>query len=202
MKIGILGAGNVGGSLGKGWAAHGHEIMYSSREPQSDRMKAILTETGPTAQAGTVAETLVYADVILVAMRWDDVRDVVAGAGDWSGKILIDATNRFGGVSPFSAAEDLATIAAGAKVVKAFNTIGAEHVLNPDFNGQAASMFVCGDDANAKQLVMGLAQELGFEAVDAGPLSNASLLESMARLWVWFARSGLGRNIAFKLLKR
>ena len=97
----------------------------------------------------------------------------------------------------------MARWAAGAKVVKAFNTIGAQHMANPRFGGQSASMFICGDDAAAKKTVATLAEALGFEPVDAGPLTQARLLEPLAMLWISMAYAyGHGANIAFRLLRR
>lgn len=205
MKIGILGAGTVGSYMGKGWARAGHDIMYSSRAPHSAKMQALIAETGGNASAGTVAQTLAYSDTIAIAIAWDALPDVLKNADKMPQKILIDATNRFGtppAGSVGSAAQDIAHFT-GAKVVKAFNTIGAEHYLNPMFDGQAASMFICGDDPDAKTVAAGLAQDLGFDVVDVGGLNQAILLENLARLWVTLAMSaGYGREIAFKLLRR
>jgi predicted dinucleotide-binding enzyme len=127
----------------------------------------------------------------------------VTEGGDWRGKILIDPTNRFGpSASGKSAAEDLATLT-GARVVKAFNTIGAEHYLDPKFAGDAATMLVAGDDAEAKRVVSELATQIGFDVVDAGPLAAAVHLENLAGVWVHLAfRTPLGRDIAFRLLRR
>lgn len=201
MKVGIMGAGVVGSSLGKGWAARGHQIMFSSRDPHSDHMQALLAEVGFNAQAGSVAETLAFGEVIVVAVGWDGVLDVLRGAGDWTGKIVIDTTNRFGpppAGSVGSAAEDIAHLT-GAAVVKAFNTIGAEHFADPAFEAPP-SMFIAGDTA-AKAIVAPLVESMGYEVIDAGPLANAVLVENLARLWVTLARSGYGRNIAFRLMR-
>ena len=108
-------------------------------------------------------------------------------------------TNRFVRNAERSAAEDLATLT-GARVVKAFNTIGAEHYQNPSFAGQPATMFIAGYDTDAKTVVRQLANAIGFEVVDAGNLAAARHLENLAEFWVHLARSGFGRNIAFKLL--
>jgi predicted dinucleotide-binding enzyme len=102
-----------------------------------------------------------------------------------------------------SAAEAIAQWAQGARVVKAFNSTGANNMLDPNYGGQAASMLICGDDAAAKKVVLDLASELGFDAIDAGALSTARDLEPLAMLWIRLAYvQGLGRNIAFKLLRR
>ena len=203
MKIGILGAGNVGGNLGQAWAAHGHEIVFGVRDPQSAKVRSLLNKIGRNARAASVSEAASFGEVIVLAVNWSAVPDVLHNAGDLSGKILVDATNRITpGASDRapSAAEHVAELAPGTRVVKAFNTIGADHFTNPWIGSESASMFICGDDADAKAIVAGLAQELGFDVVDAGPLSNAHLLESLALLWIRLSRS-LGRNIGFKLLR-
>jgi 8-hydroxy-5-deazaflavin:NADPH oxidoreductase len=198
MKIGIIGAGQVGVSLAKALRAH-HSVMLSSRDPESDKMQALKTETG--AQVGTVAETAAFGPVVVMALNWNAVPEAVKEVHDWTGKIIIDLTNRFSGGTQ-SAAQDLAEMT-GARVVKAFNTIGAEHYQNPVFDGEAASMLVAGDDPEAKQIAMSLAQELGFEPVDAGGLAAAIYVEHLAGVWVHLAyRTPLGRNIAFRLIKR
>ncbi len=102
-----------------------------------------------------------------------------------------------------SAGEQVAAWAAGAHVVKAFNSTGAGNMAAPDYGGQKPTMLICGDDAAAKQVVTRLAEELGFEAVDAGPITAARYLEPLAMLWITLAYvRGFGPDIAFKLLKR
>jgi predicted dinucleotide-binding enzyme len=205
MKIGIIGAGNVGGTLGRLFAAHGHHIVFGVRDSNSARVLDLLGACGENTRAGNIAEAVAFGDVIILAIRWPAAADVIANAGDWTGKIVIDAMNRLGPPVPGSgpsSAEDVARLAPGARVVKAFNTTGANNYANPRFGDQTASMFICGDDAEAKAVVGQLVEQLEFELVDAGPLSNAALLEKLAELWVALARGGMGREIAFKLLKR
>lgn len=204
MNIGIMGSGFVGGNLGKGWAAKGHAIMFSSRTPESEKMKTLVAEAGSNTRAGTIQQTLAFGDVVVIALSWDAVEAVIADAGEWSGKIVIDVTNRIrpSGGDPAGSAGEAIAQRTGARVIKAFNSIGAEHYLNPLFGDQAASMLICGDDAEAKSTVASLTAELGFDVVDAGPLSNARLLEGLAALWISLARGESGRDIAFKLLKR
>jgi predicted dinucleotide-binding enzyme len=202
MNIGIIGSGTVGGRLGTGLASKGHNVKFSSREPQSAKMRALVAEAGPRASAATAGETVAFGDIIVVAMPWDGLEATIKNTGNWAGKTVIDATNRFGpSASGLSAAEDLAKLIPGAKVVKAFNTIGAEHMVDPDFGDQKPTMFICGDDAGAKATVGQLTEQLGFEVVDVGPLSAAAMLESLARLWVTLARRD-GRDVAFKLLRK
>ena len=135
---------------------------------------------------------------------------VVTSAGNLSGKILVDCTNPLKpdlsglAVGPdSSAAEQVAQWARGARVVKCFNTTGAENMTNPHFGNDRAVMFLAGDDDTAKATVTKLGDELGFEMVDAGGLSIARLLEPVAMLWIHLAfRRALGRDFAFKLLRR
>lgn len=200
MKIAIIGAGSVGGALGKIWAGQGHQVMFGSRDPGSEKIRALLAQAGPNAQAGSPAEAVAFGAVVAVALPGSAIAEGLHETGDWTGKIIIDATNRFDNSEGASSAEDIARLT-GGRVVKAFNTIGANRYAQPRFGDQAVSMFICGDDSQAKSVVSDLIQAMGFEVVDAGPLSNAGLLEGLARLWVSLARSGYGRDIGFKLLK-
>lgn len=210
MKIAILGAGNVGGALGKGWAAKGHSIYFGVPEPQSEKMGALVKSIGNDARAGTVHEAAENAEVVVLATPWSATRDAVLAAGKLAGKIVIDCCNPLepdlSGVAighTTSAGEQVAQWATGAGVVKAFNTTGAGNMANTHYGDKEITMCVAGDDAAAKSVVMKLAQDLGFEAVDAGPLKVARLLEPFAALWVYLAvKQGLGPNIAFKLLRR
>src|SRR5262249_23186695 len=148
------------------------------------------------------------AEVVVLATPWDGAEQAVRAAGDLAGKILIDCTNPVGpGLShaaPPSGAEHVARWAPGARLVKAFNTVGYNVMEQPRFGDRAADAYLCGDDAAAKHTVAELARELGFEAVDCGPLAKAALLEALALLWISLARQGprSAREIAFSLLRR
>ena len=209
MKISIIGAGNVGSSLGRGLAERGHRIMFGARDPHAGKLHTLLvtintgTEPG-RVRAATVKEAVEYGDLVILAIPPAAVADVCSLVGDWGGKPVLDATNRLTPAPPDSkgsAAQDFAALAANARVVKVFNTIGANLMERPVVAGQAASMFICGDDDDAKQVAGELAAELGFDVVDCGPLDNASLVEALGRLWVTLARGGYGREIAFRLLR-
>ena len=190
MHIGILGSGNVGGTLGKRWADAGHTVTFATREPAS-------------VQAAAKAE------VVVVALPWDAAKGVIESL-DLRGKIVLDVMNPLlpdlAGVAigtTTSGGEQVAQWARGASVVKIFNTTGSNNMGDPIYNGEASAMFYCGNDASAKEVAKRLAAELGFEPVDAGPLENARLLEPMAMLWIWLAlKGGLGREIAFKVMRR
>lgn len=209
MKIGIIGTGHVGGALGRLWAAKGHEILFGSRDPHSARVQSLAAEAGATARAGTIAEAGAYGPIVVLATPWSGTRVAVEEAGLAAGTILIDATNPLqpglAGLelgTTTSAGEEVARWAPGARVVKAFNTLGAAHFANPIFDGAPTSMFLCGDDAEAKAVAADLAAELGFEAVDAGPLSNARWTEALAMLWIDLTHVRKVGPIAFKLVRK
>jgi NADPH-dependent F420 reductase len=210
MRIAIIGAGNVGNALGGGWASAGHEIVFGVRDPNDAKVQGVVRSVGGRARAETVRDAVAQGDIVTLATPWAATKDALTAAGSLSGKILVDATNP---LTPdlsglvlghtTSAAEQVAAWTPGAKVVKAFNTIGAQHMTNPRFGDQRASMFLCGDDAAAKQVVAGLATALGFEPVDAGPLTQARLLEPLALLWISMVYAyGQGPNIAFRLIRK
>ncbi|GEM83016.1 MAG: NADPH-dependent F420 reductase [Meiothermus sp.] len=197
MNVGILGSGKVGGAIGKGLARRGHTVVFASRDPLGSKQE--LLSQVPAARVQTLQETVDASDLLVVAIPWNALPDVLSGLRGLEGKILLDATNRFGNFEK-SAAEDLAALIPGAKVVKAFNTLGYEHMDGPQFI-EKPSMLVAGDDLQAKRIVMQLSEELGFEAIDAGPLSSAAALELLARTWVGLTRT-LGRNFAFRVLRK
>jgi hypothetical protein len=209
MRIAILGAGNVGGALGSAWAHHGHEIIFGVRNPDSTEVSALLQGCGPRAGAASVADAVHSAETIVNALPWPATRGVLE-ALHLEGKILLDCTNPLkadlSGVevgATSSGGELVAGWAKGARVVKIFNTTGFANMANPIYGGEPIPMFYCGDDAEAKRTAAALARDVGFDPIDAGPLSNARLLEPYAMLWIWLAiKGGMGREFAFKLVKR
>lgn len=210
MRIGIIGAGSVGGTLGKGWVNKGHEVLFGVRDQTDPKVQKLLVDAGKAACAGSVAEAGAFGEVLVLATPWDATEEALRNAGDLDGKTVFDCTNPLkpalaGLVVPAagSGGQQVAAWAPGARVVKVFNTTGFNNMADPGYGGQGATMFYCGDDKDAKGVAHRLAQDLGFEPQDAGPLANAGLLESLALLWIWLAYpGGQGREIAFKLLRR
>ena len=208
MQIGIIGSGNVGGALGTRWALAGHQVTFGSRNPASDEMRQLTAQAG--GRAASFQDTAAASEVLLVATPWPATRQVVEGLGDLAGKVVIDATNPLkpdlSGLevgTTTSAGEQVAGWARGAKVVKAFNTVGYNIMENPAFGAARPVMFYCGDDAGAKAKVKPLVEQLGFDAIDAGPMTQARLLEPFALLWISLAyAAGQGREIAFQFLRR
>ena len=206
MHIGIIGTGNIGSTLGRGWSAR-HSVAFGTRKPEDAEVRAVVAAAGVTARAASVREAAAFGDVVVLATPWAAALDVVRSAGDLRGKVVVDCTNPVGpglrhGLPSGSAAEAIAAEAKGARVVKAFNTAGFEVFADPRYGTEAASLFLCGDDAAAKDTVAGLARELGMEPVDCGPLAQARRLEELALLWISLAVQGQGRAHAFRLLRR
>lgn len=209
MNIAIIGAGNVGGALGKRFAAAGHDIVFGVRDPAREKYQSLVMQAGSRARLASNAEAAAGASAILLSTPWSTTESALAACGDLSRKIVIDATNPLGadlnlgmGLTD-SGGEQVARWAKGALVVKAFNSTGFNVMDDPVLDGRHAVMFVAGDDAAAKGVVLDLAGAIGFEAIDAGPLKIARLLEPLAVLWIHCAyRQGLTRDYAFALIRR
>jgi predicted dinucleotide-binding enzyme len=204
MKIAILGAGSVGQALASGWQKAGHDIRFGVRDASRDR---------GGIPAAPVADAAAASEVVVIATPWPDTRAAIQSAGDLTGRILIDCTNALGAgpeglhlVVGFatSAGEQVAQWARGASVFKTLNQVGANVMADARaFGPPAPVMFVAGDDAARKPAVLSLVADLGFEAVDAGPLRNARLLEPFAMLWIDQALTrGVGRDFAFAITRR
>jgi hypothetical protein len=211
MRIAIVGAGNVGGALARGWSDAGHDIYLGVRDPKAPKYQSLVKDLGAQARLGSVPQAVAESEAVLLAVPWPAAQDAVKAAGELRGRMVLDCTNplkmegtRMALALGFSTsgAEQVAFWARGASVFKIFNHVGANVMARPDFPGGKPLMCVCGDDENRKPTVLRLAEDLGFEAVDAGKLSVARLLEPLAALWIQLALvQGLGRNIAFSLLR-
>ena len=188
----------------------GMRSIFSAREPESDELAAIRERAGGSAQVGTCGEAIDASDVILLAIPWDQTRSVLEQSRDLDGKIVMDCINPLlpdlSGLElgfSNSAAEQIAVWFPQTRVVKAFNTLSAATMDDPQYGDHQACMFYCGDDAAAKEAVRQLAEELGFAAVDCGPLRLARQLEPLAMLYVHLAVfEGWGGDCAFKMLRR
>jgi predicted dinucleotide-binding enzyme len=209
MKIGIVGAGKVGGGLGKLWARAGHEVLFSSRHP--DRLKLLVEHAGRGASSGSVAEAAGFGEVILFAPNFWNVDDAVQMAGALRGKIVMDVTNPLewnpnGWMvrslpASTTAGEELAKKLPEALIVKAFSTVPASFIPHAFYRPgllQRLVVFYCGDYPLAKAVVHGLIADCGFAGLDAGSLQIARELEAPGRLH----RAGLvGIGEAERLLK-
>jgi 8-hydroxy-5-deazaflavin:NADPH oxidoreductase len=213
MKLAIIGAGNVGGTLGTAWAQKaGHDIFFGVRTPSADKTQALVQKLGGKARAGAPAEAAAGADFIVLTTPWPAAEAAIRSLGNVNGRIILDATNPLArgpdGINleighNTSAGEKVQGWARGASVFKTLNTTGFGNMANPVFGGVRSVMFVAGDDDANKPKVMALVGELGFDMVDAGPLRNARLLEAHAMLWIDLSLArGLGRDWAFARVKR
>ena len=182
MKIGIIGAGNVGTALAKAATGAGHHVTITSDEPEE--AAAVAADTGAET-APTNADAAGESEVVILAVPYDAVPDILDEVGDQlDGKVLVDVTNRFEPeqLDGTSNAETIQSRAPGAKVVKAFNTVFAANQADPKVDGVQLDGFVAGDDAPAKRKVLNLLESLGFRPVDVGNLSMARALEAMGML--------------------
>ncbi|MBZ0165348.1 MAG: NAD(P)-binding domain-containing protein [Candidatus Omnitrophica bacterium] len=210
MNIAVIGTGNVGSVLGTRLAEQGHYVTFGTRDPGSTKIHALLSTAGHNVRAATIKEAATAAEVIILAVPYFSAEDALKAMGPLQGKVLIDTTNAlkpdFSGLAVRtgeSAGENIAGWAPGAKVVKAFNTVGTRVMEDPQFGKDNAIMFIAGDHAGAKAAATELAAALGFAVIDAGPLHMSRHLESMAMLWIRLAFvQGIGTDFGMKILKR
>lgn len=205
----MIGAGNVGGNLGATLSKAGVAVRFGVREGKD--IAAVLARCAEGTTAGGIEETAAWADAVFLAVPGKVAVDAAKGLGDVSDKILVDCTNpiAFDGGPVWtppaegSAAAAIAAACPSARVVKAFNTFGAELHRDPSLSAGPVDVQMAGDDADAKKVVATLAEEGGFRPIDAGPLRNAAVLENLAVLWIHLAMvGGHGREVGFKLLGR
>src|SRR5256712_7908481 len=182
MRIGIRGSGLRGGKLGPLFARAGHEVVFSYSRRQA-KLKTLAREAGANARAGTPAEAAQHASVLLLAVHWSRVGDVLEQAGDLVGKVIVtcslpmnvDDTDLVVAHNS-SGAEELAKRVPGARIVAAFNTIPSEvlfSVFEAKGNATRSSLVYCGDDRSGKSVAAELIRDVGFDPVDAGPLRIA-----------------------------
>lgn len=210
MRIGIIGPGNVGSTLGRRLAGRGHTVAYGVREADSAKTRDLLAAHPGTAKAVPLEGLAGESDLVFLTVPYPATEDALAQVGSLEGKILVDATNPLlPGLAGLavgttdSQGERVARLAPGARVVKAFNTIGFQVMADPILGGRAAVLMVVGDDAHAKNTVIDLATSLGFEAVDFGPLKNARYTEPLAMVWIFLAHlAGWGPGFALSLARR
>lgn len=199
MKIASIGSGHIGGTLGKRWAAHGHDVMFGSRDPRGERMAALLAEAGPNAQAGTVREATAFGEAILLAVRPEHAEQALTEAGDLSGRILINCVNRYDGAS---ADAEVRRLAPGARIVRAFHTLPWEVLAEPRYEAGRATLFLYGDDPSATAAVAKMAADIGLDPVDVGsPEAMAKAEAANGALWSVLAPL-FGRGYSLQVLRR
>lgn len=215
MKIGILGSGVVGQVLATGFLKEGHEVMLGTRNiSKSEVLK--WQQENPAGRLGSFQDTAQFGEIIVLAVSGLAVEDAInlAGKEFFFEKIVIDATNPIAAVPPdngvlkfFTTLEDslmerIQKLLPGAKLVKAFNSVGNAFMYKPDFPGGTPTMFICGNDDNAKKTVTAILDSFGWETEDMGRAEAARVIEPLCILW---CIPGFIRNQwthAFKLLKK
>jgi predicted dinucleotide-binding enzyme len=208
MRIGILGSGLMGGKLGTIFARAGHEVVFSyARSPK--KLEGLARDAGGNARAGTPGEAAREADALLLAVHWSRMDDVLAQAGDLSGKVIVSCSlpmnaddTELAVAHTTSGAEELAKRVPEARVVCAFNTVPSEvlfGVFEARGKGTGPSLVYCGDDSGSKEVAAELIREVGFDPVDAGPLRIARYTEPFALLIAQLAYEGTeGPELAYR----
>ena len=214
MKIGILGSGDVGQSLGSGFVSLGHQVKIGSRESGNEKARAWAGKAGAKASTGTFAEAAAFADLAVLATAWSGTENAIrlANPKSLAGKVIIDATNPLvltPNAPPAlalghtdSGGEQVQRWLPESRVVKCFNTVGHAHMVHPDFPGGPPDMFLCGNDADAKKTVSNICQAFGWPVIDIGGIEGARLLEPICILWVLYGIRTNSWNHAFKLLRK
>lgn len=196
MKIGILGSGTVGKTLAAGFLKHGHQILLGTRDPAKPDVKQWVEST-PGAAAGTFDEAARFGDLVVLATLGRAAEEALqlAGASNLAGKTVMDTTNPIaegapvGGILSYftgpneSLGERVQALVPGAHVVKAFNSVGAGKMVNPAYKQGTPTMFLCGDNAAAKQTVGMLAEQFGWKPCDCGGIIASRALEPLCILW-------------------
>lgn len=201
MKIAVLGAGNIGGTLGKQWAGAGHQVFFGLRDPASSRIQAFLREISGIAMAVSMEEALDEGEVALLAIPGRVAEAVIReNAACLDGKIVLDAVNKTG-EPQMNCLAILAEAAPRAIPYRAFNHLGWENFADPTFGGVQADLFYCGPERSERSRVEALIRDVGLRPVYCGGLEQAPQLDHLTSLWIYLARNlGKGRHLAFKLL--
>jgi predicted dinucleotide-binding enzyme len=199
--IAVLGAGNIGATLARKWAAAGHAVTIGTRDPDHPARRDLAAETG--ASLATHRDAVATADVVLVALPGSAVAPVIAALGPaLDGKLVVDATNNVGG-PVMNGLAAVGEYAPGAVAVRAFNTLGWENIADPDFGDTQADLLWCGPDGDAGALMQRLIADVGLRPVRVGGLDQIQLVDMLAGLWFALALGqGRGRHLAFKVLTR
>ena len=189
--IAVIGTGKVGSALGTEFAAEGHTIVYGSRDPTREAVRSLVERSGDNASATFQSDAIKGADIVILAVPGMLAGDIAASLGDLSGKIIIDPTNPVNfsngsithGVAT-SNGEIIQSAAPDAFVVKAFNVLSWQYLIDPDTSGGPISIPIAGDSVDAKNRVAELIHSIDLHPIDVGPIAHARWLEGMAVLLI------------------
>lgn len=214
MKIGVIGSGEVGQTLGAAFLTEGHDVMLGTRNPEKDTVQA-WKKKNPKGQTGTFEATAQFGELLILCVAGKVAESAVkqAGVAHFSGKVVIDTTNPIDGPPPengvlkfftaqnSSLMEKIQEIIPDARVVKAFNSVGNAAMYKPQLSGGVPTMFICGNDAAAKATVAGILTDFGWETEDMGVAAAARAIEPLCMLWCIPGFLHNSWRHAFKLLK-
>jgi len=203
LRVAVLGAGNIGGTLGRKWARVGHTVAFGIKHPTGERAQALRAELGDAVAVGSPADALSAGDIVVVALPGNVVDEtIIASKAQIDGKIVIDAANRLGG-GPMNSLATFQTHTPNARVFRAFNTYGWENFADPQYHGVQADLFFCGPDGEARAVVEQLITDVGLHPTWLGGVDQVGLVDSVVQLWFTLAvGQGKGRNLALKVLTR
>jgi predicted dinucleotide-binding enzyme len=203
--ITVVGSGNIGGALARGWLAAGHTVRVATRDAAAGEVKSLVADGAQSVPLKGAAEG---AEVVAFAIPAGAVVDTARGMGNLNDKIVVDCTNAIGrgftlqyGLTT-SSAEEVARALPHSRVVRSFNQQGAETLRNPVFGSRPAVNFVAADDETARHLVRDLSADLGLDSIEAGPVSTSRLLEPITILWVAMSQALGTRDFALQVLRR
>jgi 8-hydroxy-5-deazaflavin:NADPH oxidoreductase len=186
MRIGIIGAGRIGGNAARLLAAAGHDVKLSfARDPA--KLEALAGEIGERASTGSPADAAAFGEVVVLSVPWSTIDDALAQAGSLDAKIVLDTTNQFGSGPMPAEGQTAAALNArrmpGARYTKSFNTLtsGFQAATAGRTGPDRVVLFLCGDDGEAKRVVAGLIEDAGFAAVDVGGTADAAVMEAPRR---------------------
>lgn len=200
MKIGAVGAGNIGGTIGAKWVAAGHEVVFGVRDPHEESAVERVAAMAGDARLGTATEAINHGDVVVFAVPGAAVGGLVdANAAALDGTVVIDASNNMRGASRHALGH-LRDKAPSARLFRAFNTLGWENLAEPEFDGVKADLFFCGDEEE-RATVERLITDVGLRPIYLGGTGDVDLVEGMTNMWFALSmRRKMGRRVAFKVL--
>lgn len=216
MRVGIIGSGAVGKALGAGFADSGYDVMIGTRDPKSEKIQSWISKTGKGVKAGTFADAAKFGEIIVFCTLFRAAEDILkmAGKENFKGKIVIDTTNPIADVPPKdgviafatgnreSAGELIQQWLPDSQVVKAFNSAGNVFMYKPHFEEGTPSMFICGNNKDAKKKVTEILTVFGWETVDCGSIAASNALECLCIIWCAPGFLTGNWNHAFKFLSK
>jgi predicted dinucleotide-binding enzyme len=204
LNVAVLGAGKIGGTIGRKWVNAGHQVTFGVSDPDGKNAQALRDDLGDRAKIGTLADALSSnPDVVFMAIPGGAMESTIAEyANQLDGRIIIDSANRMGApvMNRFAALQQYTP---QARIYRAFNTYGYENFANPEYNGTQADLFFCGTPGDSQVSVEQLISEVGLRPVYLGGVDQVGTVDGLTSVWFALALGqGKGRHLAFKVLDR